>query len=142
MKGCLLALGIALGVLGTLLARSIATQPGELSEKDRTELARLHSYCDLVRIALALDAEELASSDPERREAAAQRSFGATPNAYRSDYEIRLCAVPPPNLHERTGCWIKHDYACLSRLAKLRPIASLRPRRVASKFRLTAQMAR
>ena len=121
MKGRLLALtvGIAIGVLGALLARSIGAGPSERSEKERAELARLRSYCELVRISLALDADELASPDPQMREAAAQRFFGATPNAYRSDYEIRLCAVPPPKLDERSGCWMKHDYECLSRLARL-----------------------
>jgi hypothetical protein len=115
----ILGLGITIGALTSLASVHFWGGVREMSPSETAELSRLRGYCDLVRISLTTDAEDLASTDQRRQEAAAQRFFGATHDAYRSDYEIRLCAVPPPKLDARTTCWVNHDYPCLSKLAKL-----------------------
>jgi hypothetical protein len=86
----------------------------EVSRVRRVE--RMTDYCLTVSAALEMDARDLASSDPSRRVAAAQR-FGELVT-YHSEPEILLCSNTPPDLRARDACWIANDHACLSRLAR------------------------
>lgn len=78
---------------------------------------RLREYCTTVSVALDMDADALASEDPQRRLEAAER-FGNLVT-YHSVQEIQLCTQGPPiDLRARDLCWISRDYACLAKLAR------------------------
>lgn len=89
------------------------------TDRDRANakrVLRLEEYCATVSAAIGMDARELASSDPDRQSAAADRFCGSA--TYHSEQEILLCSTTPPDLTDRDQCWIARDYTCLAKLAR------------------------
>jgi len=58
---------------------------------------------------------------PKRQRAAADRFADFT--TFHSEYEITMCTANPPDLNARDACWIRYDYECLARLARVAALA-------------------